>query len=181
MSHRAANDELAEFFRDKIRSIVNDPQTASTLCPTDYPIGAKRMCLDTDYYATYNLPTCAWWTRRHPLRNITEVGIDTVDESFEFDAIVFATGFDAVTGAIAAVDIVGRDGALCWDKGRWAVDLSGADGGRIPNLFLITGPGSPSVLSNMVVSIEQHVDWMADCLTHLRTRGLDVIEPNGSG
>ena len=176
MSHRAANDELAEFFRDKIRSIVNDPQTASTLCPTDYPIGAKRMCPDTDYYATYNLPTSAWWISKAPAAEHHEVGIDTVDESFEFDAIVFATGFDAVTGAIAAVDIVGRDGVVLRDKGRWAVDLSGADGGRIPQSVLITGPGSPSVLSNMVVSIEQHVDWMADCLTHLRTRGLDVIE-----
>ncbi len=179
MSNRAANDELAEFFRDKIRSIVDDPQTASTLCPTDYPIGAKRMCLDTDYYATYNLPHVRLVDiRTNPIRHITNRGIDTVDGSFEFDAIVFATGFDAMTGAVAAVDIVGRDDLALKDK--WSTGPStylGLTVAGFPNLFLITGPGSPSVLSNMVVSIEQHVDWMADCVTHLRGRGLDVIEP----
>ena len=167
MSNPAANDEMAEFFRDKIRATVNDPETARALCPTDYPIGAKRMCLDTDYYATYNLPH----VRLVDLRNASaearspSAGIDTVDESFEFDAIVFATGFDAMTGAIAAVDISGRDGAALKDK--WANGPStylGLTTGGFPNLFLITGPGSPSVLSNMAVSIEQHVDWVAECL-----------------
>ena len=180
MSNRAANDELAEFFRDKIRSIVDDPQTASTLCPTDYPIGAKRMCLDTDYYATYNLPHVRLVDiRTNPIRHITNRGIDTVDESFEFDAIVFATGFDALTGAITAVDIVGRDDLALKDK--WSTGPStylGTDGGGFPQSVPASPvPGSPSVLSNMVVSIEQHVDWMADCVTHLRCRGLDVIEP----
>ncbi len=179
LSNRAANDSLAEFFRTKIRSIVNDPQTASMLCPTDHPIGTKRPCLDTNYYATFNLPHVRLVDiRTHPIRHITNRGIDTVDESFEFDAIVFATGFDALTGAITAVDIVGRDGLALKDK--WSTGPStylGLSTVGFPNLFLLTGPGSPSVLSNMVVSIEQHVDWVADCLADLRLRGLDVIEP----
>ena len=166
LSNRAANDSLAEFFRTKIRSIVNDPQTASMLCPTDHPIGTKRPCLDTNYYATFNLPHVRLVDiRTNPIRHITNRGIDTVDESFEFDAIVFATGFDALTGAITAVDIVGRDGLALKDK--WSTGPStylGLSTVGFPNLFLLTGPGSPSVLSNMVVSIEQHVDWVADCL-----------------
>jgi cation diffusion facilitator CzcD-associated flavoprotein CzcO len=106
LSNPAANHEFAEFFRNKIRSIVDDPQTALELCPTDYPVGTKRPCLDTDYYATYNLPHVRLVNvRKHPILQVTETGIDTADESFTFDAIVFATGFDAVTGAITAVDI----------------------------------------------------------------------------
>jgi cation diffusion facilitator CzcD-associated flavoprotein CzcO/acetyl esterase/lipase len=179
LSNRAANDSLAEFFRAKIRSIVNDPQTASMLCPTDHPIGTKRPCLDTNYYATFNLPHVRLVDiRTNPIRHITNGGIDTVDESFEFEAIVFATGFDALTGAITAVEIVGRDGLALKDK--WSTGPStylGLSTVGFPNLFLLTGPGSPSVLSNMVVSIEQHVDWVADCLADLRLRGLDVIEP----
>ena len=179
LSNPAANAEFAEFFRDKIRSIVDDPQTAAALCPTDHPIGTKRPCLDTDYYATYNLPHVRLVdVRRHPIRHVTETGIDTVDESFDLDAIVFATGFDALTGATTAVDIVGREGLALKDK--WAhgpQTYLGLTTVGFPNLFLITGPGSPSVLSNMVVSIEQHVDWVVDCLADLRVRGLDVIEP----
>ncbi|HKH51706.1 MAG TPA: alpha/beta hydrolase fold domain-containing protein [Mycobacterium sp.] len=179
LSNPAANHEFAEFFRNKIRSIVNDRQTASDLCPTDYPIGTKRPCLDTDYYATYNLPHVRLVNvRKHPIRQITKSGIDTTDESIEVDAIIFATGFDAVTGAITAVDIGGRDGVTLKDK--WAdgpQTYLGLTTVGFPNLFLITGPGSPSVLSNMVVSIEQHVDWIIDCLAHLRERGLEVVEP----
>src|ERR1700741_2546419 len=179
LSNPAANHEFAEFFRNKIRAIVDDPQTASDLCPTDYPVATKRPCLDTDYYATYNLPHVRLVNvRKHPIRQVTETGIDTADEAFTFDAIVFATGFDAVTGAITAVDIPGRgDVAL---KGKWAdgpQTYLGLTTAGFPNLFLITGPGSPSVLSNMAVSIEQHVDWVLDCLDHLCARGFDVIEP----
>ena len=108
LSNPAANHEFAEFFRNKIRAIVDDPQTAADLCPTDYPVATKRPCLDTNYYATYNLPHVRLVNvRKHPIRQVTETGIDTADESFAFDAIVFATGFDAVTGAITAVDITG--------------------------------------------------------------------------
>lgn len=179
LSNPAANDEFAEFFRNKIRSIVENPQTAADLCPTDHPIATKRPCLDTNYYATYNLPHVRLINvRKHPIRHITETGIDTVGESFTVDAIVFATGFDAVTGAITAVDIRGRNGLALKDK--WAngpQTYLGLSTAGFPNLFFITGPGSPSVLSNMVVSIEQHVDWVLDCLGHLNASGFDVIEP----
>ncbi|BBZ39643.1 flavin-containing monooxygenase [Mycobacterium conspicuum] len=178
LSNPAANHELAEFFRNKIRSIVADPQTAADLCPTDHPIGTKRPCLDTNYYATYNLPHVRLVNiRKHPIRHVTETGIDTADESFDFDAIVFATGFDAVTGAITAVDFRGRNGLALKDK--WADGphtYLGLTTVGFPNLFFITGPGSPSVLSNMAVSIEQHADWVLDCLGHLSASGFDVIE-----
>ncbi len=179
LSNPAANHEFAEFFRNKIRSIVDDPVTAAELCPTEYPIGTKRPCLDTDYYATYNLPHVRLVNiRKHPIRHVTETGIDADDESFTFDAIVLATGFDAVTGAITAVDIKGRNGLAL--KEKWAngpQTYLGLTTIGFPNLFLITGPGSPSVLSNMTVSIEQHVDWVLDCLGHLRANGFEVIEP----
>ncbi|OBG41602.1 FAD-dependent oxidoreductase [Mycobacterium sp. E3198] len=179
LSNPAANEEYAEFVRNKIRSIVDDPQTADELCPTDHPLAAKRPCLDTDYYATYNLPHVRLVNvRRHPIRQVTETGIDTADESFAFDAIVFATGFDAVTGAITAVDIRGRNGLALKDK--WAdgpQTYLGLTTVGFPNLFFITGPGSPSVLTNMVVSIEQHADWVLDCLAHLSAGGFEVIEP----
>jgi cation diffusion facilitator CzcD-associated flavoprotein CzcO/acetyl esterase/lipase len=182
MSNPAANHEFAEFVRNKIRSIVDDPQTAADLCPTDHPIATKRPCLDTNYYATYNLPHVRLVNvRKHPIRQVTETGIDTEDESFTLDAIVFATGFDAVTGAITAVDIRGRNGLAL--KEKWANGPQaylGLTTVGFPNLFLITGPGSPSVLSNMTVSIEQHVDWVLDCLSHLSGCGFDVIEPTDS-
>ena len=182
MSNPAANHEFAEFFRSKIRAIVDDPQTATDLCPTDYPVATKRPCLDTNYYATYNLPHVRLVNiRRHPIRQVTETGIDTADEAFAFDAIVFATGFDAVTGAITGVDITGRDDVALKDK--WAdgpQTYLGLTTAGFPNLFLITGPGSPSVLSNMAVSIEQHVDWVLDCLGHLRAHGFAAIEPTAT-
>ncbi|BBZ34020.1 flavin-containing monooxygenase [Mycolicibacterium confluentis] len=179
LSNPEANHQLAEFFRGKIRATVTDPETAELLCPTRYPIGAKRICLDTDYHATFNRPNVRLVDlRRDPLETVTETGIDTRDESFEFDTIVFATGFDALTGALAAIDIRGRDGQSLKDK--WAAGPStylGLTSAGFPNLFLVTGPGSPSVLSNMMVSIEQHVDLVADLIGGLRSDGLDTIEP----
>jgi len=179
LSNAAANHEFAEFFRNKIRSIVDDPQTAADLCPTDHPFATKRPCLDSNYYATYNLPHVRLVNvRKHPIRQVTETGIDTADESFTLDAIVFATGFDALTGAITAVDIRGRNDLALKDK--WAngpQTYLGLATAGFPNLFFITGPGSPSVLSNMIVSIEQHVDWVLDCLGHLSAGGFEVIEP----
>ena len=178
LSNAAANDAFAEFFRNKIRSIVDDPQTAADLCPTDHPISTKRPCLDTNYYATYNLPHVRLVNvRQHPIRQITETGLDTADESFTLDVIVFATGFDALTGALTAVDIRGRNDLALKDK--WAngpQTYLGLTTVGFPNLFFITGPGSPSVLTNMVVSIEQHVDWVLDCLGHLEACGFDAIE-----
>ncbi|MCC6433988.1 MAG: NAD(P)/FAD-dependent oxidoreductase, partial [Acidimicrobiales bacterium] len=175
----AESNELAcEFVRSKIRAKVNDPQTAEDLCPTTFPIMTKRMCLDTDYYETYNLPHVQLVNlRRTPITTITETGIETSDESFDFDAIVYATGFDAMTGAIVNVDIRGRDGLELKDK--WAHGprtYLGLTVRGFPNFFTITGPGSPSVLSNMVVSIEQHVEWITRCLSDLRAGGFDTIE-----
>ncbi|HEU4731488.1 MAG TPA: alpha/beta hydrolase fold domain-containing protein [Kofleriaceae bacterium] len=174
-----ANEIIAEQVRDKIRAVVKDPQTAELLCPRDHAFGTKRACLDTDYYATFNLPHVRLVDlRRHPIRSITETGIDLGDEALAFDAIVFATGFDAMTGAIVSVDITGRDGVSL--KQRWAdgpLTYLGLMTVGFPNFFTITGPGSPSVLSNMMVSIEQHVEWIADCLAHLRAEGSTTIEP----
>ncbi len=157
-----ANETFCEFLREKIRSIVKDPATAEALCPTGYYYGTKRPCLDSGYFETFNLPHVRLVDlRKTPITTITETGIRTSSESLEFDAIVFATGFDAMTGAIVAVDISGRDGLSL--KQKWAEGPKtylGLTTVGFPNCFLITGPGSPSVLSNMMVSIEQHVDWV---------------------
>jgi cation diffusion facilitator CzcD-associated flavoprotein CzcO/acetyl esterase/lipase len=175
----AANEVVADYIRGKIRSIVDDPETADALCPTDHPFATKRPCLDSGYYATYNLPHVHLVDlRKHPITSVTETGIDTADESYELDAIVYATGFDAMTGALVSVDIEGRDGVTLQQK--WAdgpTTYLGLASVGFPNLFTVTGPGSPSVLSNMMVSIEQHVDWIADTLVDLRAQGFDVIEP----
>ncbi len=182
LANPSANEILAEFVRDKIRSIVDDPDTAELLCPTDHPVGTKRPCLDTNYYATYNLPHVRLIDLRStPIETITETGIETGGhggETFEFDAIVYATGFDAMTGAIVNVDITGRDGLTIADK--WAhgpETYLGLMSVGFPNLFMITGPQSPSVLSNMMVSIEQHVDWIMDALDHSRSEGFEAMEP----
>jgi len=175
----ASNAIVAEMCRSKIREIVHDPATAEALCPTDYPVGTKRPCLDTDYFATFNLPHVRLVDLKHdPITSITEVGIETENESLAFDVIVYATGFDAMTGAIVAVDITGRDDLTLRQK--WAGGPStylGLLSAGFPNLFTITGPGSPSVLSNMAVSIEQHVEFVTDVLVHMRDRGFETIEP----
>ena len=174
-----ANDTAAEFVRNKIRSIVDDAETAESLCPTTYPLGSKRLCLDSGYYETFNEPHVRLVDlRKTPIETITESGLTTGAEEFEFDALVFATGFDAMTGAIVNVDITGRNGERLADK--WAhgpKTYLGLTSVGFPNLFMITGPGSPSVLSNMMVSIEQHVDWITDTIEDLREQGLPVIEP----
>jgi cation diffusion facilitator CzcD-associated flavoprotein CzcO/acetyl esterase/lipase len=174
-----SNDTLRDFIHGKIRSIVDDPEIAEALCPTNHYVGTKRACLDTNYYETYNLPHVRLVDlRKQPIATITESGIDAGTERFEFDAIVFATGFDAMTGAIVGVDITGRDDVTLrdkWDHGP--TTYLGLMTKGFPNLFMITGPGSPSVLSNMMVSIEQHVDWITDTLVHLRDSGFDSIEP----
>ncbi len=179
LSNPAVNEDFSEFIRDKIRGAVHDPQTAEMLCPTEFPVGAKRLCLDTGYYSTFNLPHVRLVDlRAQPLVGVTETGIETAGESFEFDVIVFAIGFDAMTGALAGIDIRGRDGLAL--KDRWSAGPStylGLTSVGFPNLFLITGPGSPSVLSNMAVSIEQHVDFVADALRYLRAHDFERIEP----
>ena len=175
---KAANDTAAEFFRAKIRSIVRDPALADALCPQDYPLGTKRLCVDTGYYATFNRDNVTLVdVRQSPIEAITPRGVRTREAEYAVDAIVFATGFDAMTGALLAIDIRGRAGQRIQDK--WAAGprtYLGLSIAGFPNLFMITGPGSPSVLSNMIVSIEQHVDWIADCIAHLRATGRACIE-----
>ncbi len=186
VTNPAANEAVQEFFRDKVREKVKDASTAEDLCAQDFPLFTKRLCLDTDYYETFNLPHVRLVNlRRAPIQSITETGIDIVGdeaaESLAFDAIVFATGFDAMTGAIVAVDIRGRDGVelkQVWADGPKTYLGLGVHG--FPNFFTITGPGSPSVLSNMVVSIEQHVDWITAALEHLRNEGLKAMEATAS-
>ena len=174
-----SNELVAEYVRDRIRAVVKDPATAEALCPNDHPFGTKRPCLDTGYYETYNQPNVRLVDlKRTPISTITATGIDVGDESLPFDAIVYATGFDAMTGALVAVDIAGRGGQTL--KQKWADGPNSYLGlmtTGFPNFFTITGPQSPSVLSNMMVSIEQHVDWIGDCLAHLRQRGAQLIEP----
>ncbi|MEM7407145.1 MAG: NAD(P)/FAD-dependent oxidoreductase [Pseudomonadota bacterium] len=172
-----ANSALAEFVRDKIRSAVDDPEVAERLCPTNI-IGGKRLCVDSDYYATYNREHVKLVdVREHPIERITETAVVAGGDTFEIDVLIIATGFDAMTGALTAVDIRGRDDASL--KERWAdgpssyLGLAMAD---FPNLFTVTGPGSPSVFTNMLPTIEQHVDWIAACLGYMAERGYRHIE-----
>ncbi len=174
-----SNEAWCEFIRSKIRETVNDPATAELLCPTDYPFGTKRPCLDSGYFETFNLPHVRLVDlRSQPISTVTESGIVFGDATETFDAIVYATGFDAMTGALVAVDIQGQDRVTL--KEQWAAGPKtylGLTSVGFPNLFMVTGPGSPSVLSNMAVSIEQHVDWIADCLRDLRDQGYTRIAP----
>ncbi|MGK5683190.1 flavin-containing monooxygenase [Actinoplanes sp. URMC 104] len=173
-----ANDTCKRWIHRKIHEIVRDEQTADDLCP-EYPFGTKRPCLDTGYFETFNKPDVHLVNlQRTPLVEVTEKGIRTAEREYEFDVIVYATGFDAMTGALTNVDIRGRDGLSL--KETWSAGprtYLGIGSAGFPNLFMITGPGSPSVLSNMIVSIEQHVDWVADAIAHLDHRGLRTIEP----
>jgi cyclohexanone monooxygenase len=178
LTSEEANETAAEFFRAKIREIVRDPAVAEMLIPRDYPLGTKRLCVDTDYYATFNRPNVTLVDiRMSPIEAIVPEGLRTRDASWALDSLVFAIGFDAMTGALLGIDIRGREGATLSQK--WAAGprtYLGLAVAGFPNLFTITGPGSPSVLSNMIVSIEQHVDWIADCLAYLRDHGLGRIE-----
>jgi cyclohexanone monooxygenase len=175
---RAANDTAAEFVRGKIRAIVRDPAVAAKLSPSQV-VGCKRLCVDTGYYATFNRPHVTLVDlREEPIEAITETGLRTAAAAYAVDAIVFATGFDAMTGALLAVDVRGAGGRTLRDK--WAAGprtYLGLATAGFPNFFHVTGPGSPSVLSSMIPSIEQHVEWIADCIAYLRSRGLERIEP----
>ena len=179
LADKEANDTAADFVRRKIRETVSDPAVANLLSPTNHPIGTKRICVDIDYFETYNRENVSLVDiRRFPIERITPAGLRMADgRDYEFDAIVFATGFDAMTGALMAMDIRGRDGRRLRDEWRdGPVSYLGLMVAGFPNLFTITGPGSPSVLSNMLISIEQHVDWIGGCLEHIRTQDAQCIE-----
>jgi cyclohexanone monooxygenase len=179
ITNQASNDTASDFVRSKIRAIVKDQATAEILCPKDYPIGTKRICVDTHYFEAYNRPNVTLIDlKATPIEEITPTGVRTTAGSYEFDAIVYATGFDAMTGALTSVDIRGRDGIQLREKWHGGPQTYlGLLTAGLPNLFMITGPGSPSVLSNMIVSIEQHVDWTVDAIVHMRANGLATIEP----
>ena len=181
LRRRAANDTAAEFVRRKIRATVEDPEVAELLCP-DYLIACKRPVLDSGYFETFNRSNVRLVDiKSNPIESITPVGVQLVDGSeVELDVIVFATGFDGMTGALLAIDIRGRDGTSLQEA--WAAgprNYLGLTVAGFPNMFTITGPGSPSVLTNMVVAIEQHIEWVADCMAYLRERDLSCIEADG--
>ncbi len=175
---KEANDTAAEFVRSKIRQIVKDPGTVAKLLPMDHPLGSKRALIDTNYFETYNRENVELVDiRRSPIQEITPTGIRTADEEFEFDTIVFATGFDAMTGSFLRMDIRGRNDLSL--KEKWSEGprtFLGLQVAGFPNMFTITGPGSPSVLSNMPVAIEQHIEWIADFIRYLREQGIETAE-----
>jgi cyclohexanone monooxygenase len=176
--NKDANDTAADFVRSKIRGIVRDPAVAEMLSPKDFPIATKRICVDTDYYATFNRENVTLIdVRDNPIEEITATGLCTREAEYALDSLVFASGFDAMTGSLNRIEIRGRSGATLQEK--WAHGprtYLGLMVAGFPNLFVVAGPGSPSVLSNMVVSIEHHVEWIADCLVYLRDRDIPALE-----
>jgi cyclohexanone monooxygenase len=175
---KKANDTAASFVREKIAEIVSDPETAKQLQPDDHPIGSKRICVDTAYYAAFNRPNVTLVDiKSDPIQEISPDAVRTRAGDHQVDALVLATGFDAMTGSVAKIELRGRGGRTLNQK--WAEGprtYLGLMSEGFPNLFIITGPGSPSVLSNMIVSIEQHVDWIADCIAFMRKRGFEAME-----
>ena len=176
-----ANEIAASFVRDKIKELVDNPETANDLCP-DHTIGCKRLCVDTGYYETFNKPNVSLINiKRDPILDITENSVKTQTNEFETDMLILATGFDAMTGALTNIDITGRNGqklSEVWANG--AKSYLGLGIAGFPNLFMVTGPGSPSVLSNMLPSIEQHVEWISDCLAWMRENNKSIIESTES-
>ena len=174
-----ANATAAEFIREKIRGRVSDPAVAAKLAPTDYPYATKRPPLETNYYEAFNRDNVTLVDLRNaPIERVTPAGIRTSAGEHELDDIVLATGFDAMTGPLVKLNLTGRDGQRLGD--HWVHGPRTYLGLMVhgfPNLFLVTGPQSPSVLYNMPLAIEDHVDWIADCITHLRERGAESIEP----
>jgi cyclohexanone monooxygenase len=178
LTNKQSNETASEFVHRKIRATVKDPKTAELLCPNDHPIGTKRLILDTDYYETYNRDNVTLVDIRHkPIKEITPTGLRTDDGDYALDAIVFATGFDAMTGAMKEIDIhtdAGMSVREKWEDGpRTYLGIMIAG---FPNLFMITGPQSPGVKSQMILACEQHVDWIADCVQYLRDHRFSRIE-----
>ncbi len=181
-SNLKSNAYMADFVRSKIDETVHNHETAWLLMPHDYPIGSKRLCVDTGYYETYNRENISLVDlRTSPIEEVTATSLRTRDAEYELDVIVFATGFDAITGSLLKMDIRGTHGQTL--KEKWAAGprtYLGLMTAGFPNLFIITGPGSPSVLSNMTVSIEQHVEWIADCIHYMQEHHFTAIEPERS-
>ena len=179
----AANEEARKFYEEKIRAVIDDPAVADLMIPNDHPIGTKRICTDSNYFQTFNKPNVSLISvRATPIESVDAAGINTIGINkqkahYDLDMIVFATGFDAMTGALAKIDIVGRHGARLrdnWAHGPRTYLGLGVDG--FPNLFLISGPGAPAVLANMVLHAEAHVNWIADAIAYLDDHGYTAIE-----
>lgn len=178
LKNKEANDTASEFIRAKIRSIVKDPETARILTPTDHPFASKRPPIDTNYFETFNRPNVSLVdVRAAPIQEITPRGIRTSEREYELDVIVFATGFDAMTGPLLAMDITGSGGrSLRKDWAAGPRTYLGLQVPGYPNMFTVTGPGSPAVLCNMPVAIEQHTQWITGCIRHMQENGLTRIE-----
>ncbi|WP_003894255.1 flavin-containing monooxygenase [Mycolicibacterium smegmatis] len=178
MINPAANEEARKFYEEKIRAVIEDPEVADLLIPDDHPIGTKRICTDTNYFQTFNRPNVTLVSvRKTPIESIDATGIATSDAHYDLDALVFATGFDAMTGTLAKIDIVGRGGQKLvddWADGPRTYLGLGVDG--FPNLFLVSGPGAPAVLANMVLHAEAHVNWISEAIGHLNEHGYAAIE-----
>jgi cation diffusion facilitator CzcD-associated flavoprotein CzcO len=183
MTDLTANEEARKFYEEKVRAVIDDPAVADLLIPTDHPIGTKRICTDSNYFQTFNKPNVSLVSvRATPIESVDAAGINTTGINkakahYDVDMIVFATGFDAMTGALANIHIVGRDGARLrddWAHGPRTYLGLGVDG--FPNLFLISGPGAPAVLANMVLHAEAHVNWIAGAIAYLDGRGYTAME-----
>lgn len=173
-----ANEEARAFYEEKIRAVIDDPKVADLLIPTDHPIGTKRICTDTNYFQTFNRSNVELVSvRATPIQSVDPTGITTSEAHYDVDVIVLATGFDAMTGALAKMDIVGRAGETLaddWRDGPRTYLGLGVDG--FPNLFIVSGPGAPAVLANMVLHAEAHVNWISDCIRYLDDHGYQAVE-----
>ncbi|MCV7165840.1 flavin-containing monooxygenase [Mycobacterium stomatepiae] len=178
MTDLEANEEARRFYEEKVRAVIDDPAVADLLIPADHPIGTKRICTDSNYFQTFNRPNVTLVSVRDtPIDSIDATGINAGDTHYDLDMIVLATGFDAMTGALGSIDIVGRGGATLredWAHGPRTYLGLGVDG--FPNLFLISGPGAPAVLANMVLHAEAQVDWIARTIDYLDDHGRMAIE-----
>jgi cation diffusion facilitator CzcD-associated flavoprotein CzcO len=174
----AANEEARKFYEEQVRAVIANPTVADMLIPNDHPIGTKRICTDSNYFQTFNQPNVSLVSvRATPIESVDGSGINTTDTHYDLDIIVFATGFDAMTGALGKIDIVGRSGATLrddWEHGPRTYLGLGVDG--FPNLFLISGPGAPAVLANMVLHAEAQVNWVSAAIRYLDTHGYAGIE-----
>jgi cyclohexanone monooxygenase len=182
MVSEEANELAAEFVRNKIRATVKDARTAEILCTKDHPFGAKRLCVDTDYFETYNRSNVSLVDiKSEPISEVTAGGLRVGSDDYKFDTLVLATGFDAMTGALTRIDIRGRNGTLLrdlWREGPRA--LLGVAVAGFPNMFTINGPGSPSVLANMILACEQHVEWISELIEHAEAGGVSEVEADAA-
>ena len=178
MTDLTANEEARKFYEEKVRAVIDDPAVADLLIPNDHPIGTKRICTDSKYFQTFNKPNVSLVSvRATPIESFDPGGINTTDSHYDVDIIVLATGFDAMTGALAKIDIIGRDGVTLredWAHGPRTYLGLGIDG--FPNVFLISGPGAPAVLANMVLHAEAQANWIAAAIAYLDDHGYAAIE-----